>query len=46
MRHRQSTFARSQLLAKHAAQMRSELNPAEAALWAQLNGGNRTDMDG
>jgi very-short-patch-repair endonuclease len=36
MRHRQPSFARSQLLAQRAAQMRSELNPAEAALWAQL----------
>ena len=38
MRHRQPSFARSQLLAQHAAEMRSELNPAEAVLWAQLKG--------
>ena len=38
MRHRQPSFARSQLLARRAAEMRSELNPAEAALWAQLKG--------
>ena len=38
MRHRQPSFARAQLLAHRAAEMRSELNPAEAALWAQLNG--------
>lgn len=36
MRHRQPSFARSQQLAQRAAQMRRELNPAEAALWAQL----------
>jgi very-short-patch-repair endonuclease len=38
MRHRQPSFARSQLLAQRAAEMRSELNPAEAALWAVLKG--------
>jgi very-short-patch-repair endonuclease len=38
MRHRQPSFARSQLLAQRAAEMRGELNPAEAALWAQLKG--------
>jgi very-short-patch-repair endonuclease len=38
MRHRQPSFARSQLLAQRAAAMRSELNPAEAALWTQLKG--------
>jgi very-short-patch-repair endonuclease len=38
MRHRQPSFARSQLLAQRAAEMRNELNPAEAALWAQLKG--------
>ena len=38
MRHRQRSIARSQLLAQRAAEMRSELNPAEAALWAQLKG--------
>ena len=38
MRHRQPSFARSQLLSQRAAEMRSDLNPAEAALWAQLKG--------
>jgi very-short-patch-repair endonuclease len=39
MRHRQPSFARSQLLAQRATEMRIQLNPAEAALWAQLKGG-------
>jgi very-short-patch-repair endonuclease len=39
MRHRHPDHARSSLLAQRAAQMRSQLNPAEAALWAGLNGG-------
>jgi very-short-patch-repair endonuclease len=38
MRHRQPSLARSPLLAQRAAEMRSELNPAEAALWAHLKG--------
>jgi very-short-patch-repair endonuclease len=36
MRRRQLTIARSRQLAERAAQMRSHLNPAEAALWALL----------
>jgi very-short-patch-repair endonuclease len=36
MRRRQLTIARLRQLALHAAQMRSHLNPAEAALWALL----------
>ena len=36
MCRRQLTIARSRQLALHAAQMRSHLNPAEAALWALL----------
>ena len=36
MRARQSRFARSQLLASRAADMRANLNPAEAALWEAL----------
>jgi very-short-patch-repair endonuclease len=39
MRHRHPDHARSSLLAQRAAQMRSQLNPAEAALWAELNAG-------
>jgi len=35
---RQPSFARSQLLTQRAAEMRSQLNPAEAAPWAQLKG--------
>jgi very-short-patch-repair endonuclease len=37
MRRRQLTIARSRQLALHAAQMRSHVNPAEAALWALLS---------
>jgi very-short-patch-repair endonuclease len=36
MRRRQLTIAQSRQLTLHAAQMRSHLNPAEAALWALL----------
>jgi very-short-patch-repair endonuclease len=39
MRHRHPDHARSSLLAQRAAQMRCQLNPAEAALWAELNAG-------
>jgi very-short-patch-repair endonuclease len=39
MRHRHPEHARSSLLAQRAAQMRYQLNPAEAALWAELNAG-------
>jgi hypothetical protein len=44
MRHRHPDHVRSSLLAQRAAQMRYQLNPAEAALWAEINGirsGNR-----
>ena len=37
MRHRHPDHVLSSLLAQRAAQMRSQLNPAEAALWAELN---------
>ena len=33
MRHRQPSLARTQQLSERAAQMRSQPNPAEAALW-------------
>ena len=39
MRHRHPEHARSLLLAQRAAQMRAQLNPAEAALWAELKAG-------
>ena len=39
MRHRHPAHVRSSLLAQRAAQMRAHLNPAEAALWAELNAG-------
>lgn len=37
MRRRQPCLARTQQLAQRAASMRSELNPAEAALWSALS---------
>jgi very-short-patch-repair endonuclease len=37
MRHRQPSLARTQQLSERAAQMRSQPNPAEAALWGVLN---------
>jgi very-short-patch-repair endonuclease len=39
MRHRHPGHARSSLLAQRAAQMRYQLNLAEAALWAKINAG-------
>jgi hypothetical protein len=39
MRHRHPDHVRSSLLAQRAAQMRYQLNPAEAALWAEINAG-------
>jgi very-short-patch-repair endonuclease len=39
MRHRHPDHVRPSLLAQRAAQMRYQLNPAEAALWAELNAG-------
>lgn len=39
MRNRHNALARSSVLTQRAALMRSHLNPAEARLWAAINGG-------